>query len=219
MNPDLRRRAFAEALGTGFLALVVVGSGIMGQRLFPGQDGLALLANSLATGGGLYALILSFASLSGAHFNPAVTLASAALRQQPWIEVPAYLGAQCLGAVLGVAATHAMFALPALQASTHARSGLPLLLSECVGTSLLVFVILQTRRTCPERTPMAVAAVVTGGYWFTASTFFTNPALTVGRALTESFVGIRPGDAPAFILAQLFGAGAAVALGRALSKD
>jgi glycerol uptake facilitator-like aquaporin len=213
----MRARVLSEALGTGLLAVVVVGSGLMGQRLFPGQDGPALLANSLATAGGLYALILTFGPVGGAHFNPVVTLASAWTGAQPWREVGPYLLAQAVGGVLGVMATHAMFGAPLVEASPHLRGGAALWWSEVLGTAVLVLVILLTRRRNPGATPGAVAALVGGGYWFTASTFFTNPALTLARACTASFAGIAWASVPGFVAAQ--GAGLLLGLGLARVLD
>ncbi len=200
---DLKRRLASEALGSALLAATVVGSGIMAQRLFGGNDGLALLANALATGAGLLALILAFGPVSGAHFNPAVSLAFLLTGKLRRAHAGAYTLAQTLGMLLGVLATHAMFGLRLVQASTHARNGVPQLLSEAIGTFALVVLILLLDRVDARRTPYAVAALVTGGYWFTASTFFTNPALTLARSLTDTFTGIRPMDAPAFMAVEL----------------
>lgn len=198
---DLKRRLAAEALGSALLAALVVGSGIMAQRLC-GNDGLALLANALATGAGLLALILAFGPISGAHFNPAVSLAFLLSGKLRRAHALLYALAQAAGMLLGVVATHAMFGLKLIQASTHARAGGPQLLSETIGTFALVAVILLSDRLDSKRTPYAVAALVTGGYWFTASTFFTNPALAFARAWSDTFAGIRPGDAPAFMVVE-----------------
>ncbi|HET8714493.1 MAG TPA: aquaporin [Holophagaceae bacterium] len=200
---DLKRRLAAEALGSAGLAAVVVGSGIMAQRLCGGNDGLALLANALATGGGLLALILAFGPVSGAHFNPAVSLAFLLTGKLRRAHAAAYALAQILGMLGGVLLTHAMFALPLLQRSGHVWTGGPQLLSEALGTFLLVAVILLSDRLDGRRTPYAVAALVTGGYWFTASTFFTNPAIALARSVTDTFAGIRPGDAPAFMAVEV----------------
>lgn len=208
------RRASAEAIGTAFLLAVVVGSGIMAERLAPGQSGLALLANALATGAGLVALILSLGPISGAHINPAVTLSIALRKEMPWREVPAYLGAQIFGAFAGVAAAHAMFELPLFFASQHIRTGAAQGFSEFVATFGLLMVILGCARVRPNAVAYAVGAYITAAYWFTASTSFANPAVTLARAASDTFSGIRPADAPLFIAAQLLGALAATTLYR-----
>jgi glycerol uptake facilitator-like aquaporin len=210
MTP-LRRRV-AEFLGTALLLAVVVGSGIMGERLAGGNTAIALLANSLATGGGLVVLILVFGPVSGAHFNPAVSLVLAASRRHAWAEVPGYLAAQLAGAIAGVWAAHAMFGEPILQVSHKLRPGAALMFSEALATFGLLTVILGCLRHRPAAVPGAVAAYIVAAYWFTASTSFANPAVTLARALTDSFAGIRPLDAPGFIAAQLAGAGLAAAL-------
>lgn len=218
---DLKRRLAAEALGSGLLAAVVVGSGIMAQRLCgtaPGGEGLALLANALATGGGLLALILAFGPVSGAHFNPAVSLAFLLTGKLRRAHAGAYALAQSLGMLAGVLLTHAMFGMKLLQASAHARSGGPQLLSEALGTFALVAVILLADRLDGRRTPYAVAALVTGGYWFTASTFFTNPAIALARSFTDTFAGIRPADAPAFMAVEAAAAILAAGFARWLFK-
>jgi glycerol uptake facilitator-like aquaporin len=208
----LSRRAAAEALGTALLLATVVGSGIMGERLAGGNVAIALLANSVATGGGLVALILTFGPVSGAHFNPAVTLALAVMRQHPWPEVPVYIAVQIGGAILGVWAAHLMFGEPILQISTKARPGFALGWSEVVATFGLLMVILNGIRQRMEAVPYAVAAYIVAAYWFTASTSFANPAVTIARSLTDSFAGIAPVNMPAFVAAQLVGALAAAAL-------
>jgi len=210
----LARRLVAEATGTALLLATVVGSGIMAERLAGGNVALALLANTLATGAALVALILAFGPISGAHFNPAVTLADAWQRGLPWREVPGYIAAQLLGAVAGVAAAHLMFGEPLFAASMKARSGMPQAFSEFVATFGLLAVIWGCARKRSDAVPFAVAAYIVAAYWFTASTSFANPAVTLARTLTDSFAGIRPQDAPAFILAQLLGAAAATALFR-----
>jgi glycerol uptake facilitator-like aquaporin len=215
----LGRRAIAEAIGTALLLAVVVGSGIMAQRLFRDSDGLALLANALATGGGLVALILTFGGISGAHFNPVVTIFDAASGGRPWREVLPYVAAQTLGGVVGVFATHAMFDLPVLETSQHVRSGARLMLSEFIATFGLIAVIWGVARKRPDAVPYAVAGYITAAYWFTPSTSFANPAVTVARALTDTFAGIRPVDAPGFIVAQLVGAACAAALMRWLQPE
>ena len=196
----------AEALGTALLLATVVGSGIMAERLAGGNVALALLANTIATGAGLVALILTFGGISGAHFNPAVTLAVAMRRGLGWRDVPVYLVAQVAGAVLGVAVAHIMFDAPLLSASRHARAGFSQLASEFVATFGLLSVIWGCGRHRASATPFAVAAYITAAYWFTASTSFANPAVTLARSFTDSFAGIRPQDAPGFMLAQLAGA-------------
>lgn len=209
---DLARKAAAEALGTALLLATVVGSGIMGERLAGGNVALALLANTIATGAGLVALILTFGPISGAHFNPAVTLADAMQRGVPWRQVPVYVAAQVSGAFVGVATAHVMFGEALFTASRHARSGLPQLVSELVATFGLLAVIWGCARRRTSAVPFAVGAYITAAYWFTASTSFANPAVTLARAATDTFAGIRPADAPLFVVAQLLGAGAATAL-------
>ena len=206
---NLLRRTAAEALGTALLLSTVVGSGIMGERLAGGNVAVALLANTLATGAGLVALILTFGPVSGAHLNPVVTLADAWQRGLAWRDVPAYVAAQVIGAVAGVMVAHVMFGEPLLTASQHAREGLPQLASEFVATFGLLSVIWGCSRSRPSATPFAVGAYITAAYWFTASTSFANPAVTLARSLTDTFSGIRPVDAPGFMLAQLGGAVAA----------
>ncbi|MGH7437164.1 MAG: MIP/aquaporin family protein [Polyangiaceae bacterium] len=206
---DIRRRAVAEVLGTALLLATVVGSGIMGEALAGGNIALALLANTVATGAGLVALILTFGPISGAHFNPAVTLADASQGGLPWREVPVYVGAQVLGAFAGVAVAHAMFGKSLFCASTHDRSGVAQMLSEFVATFGLLAVIWGCARRRSEAVPFAVGAYITSAYWFTSSTSFANPAVTLARAASDTFAGIRPVDVPAFIVAQLLGATAA----------
>ena len=208
----LTRKLVAEALGTALLLATVVGSGIMGEHLAGGNTAIALLANTIATGAGLVALILTFGSISGAHFNPAVTLADASQGGLPWREVPFYLGAQTVGAFLGVAIAHLMFEQPLFSASQHMRSGSPQLFSEFVATFGLLSVIWGCARLRSEAVPLAVGAYITAAYWFTASTSFANPAVTLARTVTDTFTGIRPADAPAFVVAQLVGAFAATFL-------
>lgn len=209
----LSRRVAAEALGTAFLLAVVVGSGIMGQGLFPASDGLALLANAIATGGGLVALILTFGSISGAHFNPVVTVVDAHAGGLAWRDVPAYVAAQVVGAVAGVLGAHAMFGRAVFETSHHARSGGALVFSELVATFGLIAVIWSVARRRPESVAYAVGAYITAAYWFTPSTSFANPAVTIARAFTDTFAGIRLVDVPAFVGAQLVGAlAAAVAM-------
>jgi glycerol uptake facilitator-like aquaporin len=211
------RRAVAEAIGTAFLLAAVVGSGIMGDRLAGGNVALALLANTIATGAALVALILTFGPISGAHFNPAVTLADAWQGGLSWREAPAYLGAQFAGAFGGVAAAHLMFGVPVFFASRHVRSGGAQLFSEFVATFGLLSVIWGCARLRSSAAPFAVGAYITAAYWFTASTSFANPAVTLARAASDTFAGIRPADAPGFIVAQLAGAAAATVLFRWLA--
>jgi len=209
---SLARRSSAEALGTAFLLAVVVGSGIMAERLAAGQPALALLANALATGAGLIALILGLGSISGAHFNPLVTLSLALRKEMSWRDVPAYWVAQIFGAFAGVAAAHAMFGLALFSASQHSRSGMAQGFSEFIATFGLLMVILGCARARPKAVAFAVGAYITAAYWFTASTAFANPAVTLARAASDTFTGIRPADAPGFIAAQLLGALAATYL-------
>lgn len=216
---SLVKRAAAEAIGTALLLAVVVGSGIMGERLAEGNVAMALLANSLATGAGLVALILTFGPISGAHFNPAVTLADAWQRGMPWREVPAYLVAQIAGAFIGVAVAHLMFGEPVFSASQHVRTGPAQWLAELVATFGLLAVIWGCARSRASVVPFAVAAYITAAYWFTASTSFANPAVTLARAATDTFAGIRPVDVAGFVSAQLLGAAAATLLFRWLTPD
>jgi glycerol uptake facilitator-like aquaporin len=208
----LAKRLVAEAVGTAMLLAAIVGSGIMGERLAAGNMGIALLANSIATGGALVALILVFGPISGAHFNPVVTLADAWQRGIRWRDVPPYLTAQIMGAFAGVATAHVMFGLPLFFASTHVRQGGSQILSEFVATFGLLAVIAGCGRYRVSAIPWAVALYITSAYWFTASTSFANPAVTLARSVTDTFAGIRPLDVPAFILAQIAGGGAAVVL-------
>jgi glycerol uptake facilitator-like aquaporin len=202
---DLKRTLVAEGLGTALLLAVVVGSGIMAERLAGGNVAVALLANALATGAGLVALILTFGPLSGAHFNPVVTLSEAWQGNLPARAVAPYVLVQLAGACAGVAAAHAMFGLPAFAASLHVRTGGAQWWSEAVATFGLVGTIIGVSRTRPAATPFAVAVYIVAAYWFTASTSFANPAVTLARAATDTFAGIRPADAPGFILAQCAG--------------
>ena len=210
----LARRAVTEALGTGLLVATVVGSGIMAGRLAGGNVGLALLANTAATGAALVALILALGPLSGAHFNPVVTLADGLGGGLPWGEVPPYIAAQVLGGLLGTAAANLMFEGPMFSLSGHGRAGPAQLFSEVVATFGLLVIIGTCARRRPNAVPFAVAAYITAAYWFTASTSFANPAVTVARAVSDSFAGIRPGDVPGFIGAQFVGGALAVGLVR-----
>jgi len=214
MRFRLHARMTAEFVGTAFLLAAVVGSGIMGERLSGGNVAIALLANTIATGAALVALILTFGSVSGAHFNPAVTLADASQRGIPWREVPGYLIAQIAGAYVGVACAHLMFGLPLFSASQHVRSGTSQVFSEFVATFGLLSVIWGCSRLRSSVVPFAVGAYITAAYWFTSSTSFANPAVSLARAATDTFSGIRPIDVPGFIAAQLVGAAGATALFR-----
>ncbi|MDX6501635.1 MAG: hypothetical protein QOG23_4895 [Blastocatellia bacterium] len=215
----LVRRITAELIGTALLLAAVIGSGIMGEGLAGGNAGIALLANTLATGTALVALILTFGPISGAHFNPAVTLADASQGGLGWREVPAYIAAQIFGAFIGVAIAHVMFGLPLFFASRHARSGTRQMFSEFIATFGLVSVIWGCVRFRSAMVPFAVAAYIMAAYWFTSSTSFANPAVTLARAASDTFAGIRPIDAPGFIIAQLFGAAAATLLFRWLAPS
>jgi glycerol uptake facilitator-like aquaporin len=210
----LARKLVAEALGTALLLATVVGSGIMGETLAGGNVAIALLANTLATGAALVCLILTFGPISGAHFNPAVTLADASQGGLPWREVPSYILAQIVGAFGGVAAAHGMFGKPVFFASHHVRAGGSQLFSEFIATFGLLAVIWGVVRRRSPAVPFAVGAYITAAYWFTASTSFANPAVTLARAASDTFAGIRPADAPGFIVAQLVGAMAATLLFR-----
>ena len=208
----LGRRLLAEGVGTAFLLAAVVGSGIMGDRLSGGNAALALLVNSLATGAALVALILAFGPVSGGHFNPAVTLALAWRGATAWRDVPPYVAVQAVGALLGVWTAHLMFDLPVLMTSARARTGPGQWTAEVVATLGLVSVVLGTAKARPLAVPFAVGAYITAAYWFTSSTSFANPAVTLARAFTDTFAGIRPSDVAPFIVAQLAGAGLAAAL-------
>jgi glycerol uptake facilitator-like aquaporin len=216
MHVPLSRRAGAEALATAFLLAGVVGSGIMGERLAGGNVAVALLANSLATGALLAVLISAFAPLSGAHMNPVVTLVAALRGEVRVRESVAYAAAQCAGAFAGVAAAHAMFDLPVFASGTRARAGSAQVWSEFVATlGLLIAILACTVR--PREIAWVVGAYVGAAYWFTGSTSFANPAVTMARAATDTFAGIRPHDVPAFVGAQLTGGAAALALWRFLA--
>jgi glycerol uptake facilitator-like aquaporin len=207
---SIGRRLTAEALGTALLLAIVIGSGIMGERLAGGNQAIALLGNTLATGAGLVVLITIFGPISGAHFNPVVTLAFAIRRELPMHLALAYMAAQLAGAVLGVFAAHAMFAEPILQVSTKFRDGPAQAGSEFVATFGLLATILGALRFRPQATPMAVGLYITAAYWFTASTSFANPAVTLARSFSNTFAGIAPASAPAFVAGQLLGALAGV---------
>ncbi len=202
------RPLVAEGLGTAFLLAVVVGSGIMAERLAEGNGAIALLANSLATGAGLVALILTFGPCSGAHFNPVVTLSAAWQGTFAWRDVAPYLTVQLIGAFVGVGAAHFMFEVPLFSVASHIRTGTGQWGSEFIATFGLVGVIVGCTRRQAALTPFAVAAYITAAYWFTASTSFANPAVTLARAASDTFAGIRPLDCAGFIAAQIVGAGA-----------
>ena len=214
MTADVSRRLVAECIGTALLLAAVVGSGIMGERLAAGNTGFALLVNTLATGAALVAIILAFGPVSGAHLNPAVTLADASLGGLPWRTVPGYLLAQLVGALIGVVTAHLMFGEPPMTWSETSRHGWAQGFSEFVATFGLLSVIWGTVRSRPTVVPFAVGAYITSAYWFTASTSFANPAVTVARAFTNTFAGIRPSDVPLFIATQFAGAAAATLLFR-----
>ncbi len=214
----MTRKLAAEFIGTAFLLIGVVGSGIMALDLAAGNIGVALLANAIATGCVLYVGISIFGPISGAHFNPAVTLAFLLRREIAPMEAAAFAVAQIVGGVAGVWLAHAMFDLAILQTSTTARTGVGLWIAEVVAAFGLVFVILGGIRYKPEAVPAIVALYITGAYWFTASTSFANPAVTIARGLSDTFAGINPEHVPAFILCQLIGAALAVAAGRSVFR-
>jgi len=209
---SLAKRIVAEGIGTAFLLIAVVGSGIMAERLAGGNTAIALLANAIATGGALIALIHTFGPISGAHFNPVVTLAFAWRDKTSRREIAGYLAAQFVGAWIGVLAAHCIFAMPLLEHTLKDRSGMPFMVSEFIAPFGLLAVILSGDKTRPEAVPFSVAAYITGAYWFTSSTSFANPAVTIARAFTDSFAGIRLADAPLFIVGQLAGMLVAVGL-------
>ena len=214
MKPTLLRRIVAEFTGTLLLLAAVVGSGIMGERLAAGNVALALLANTFATGAALVAIILAFGPISGAHLNPAVTLADAWQGGVAWRETPAYIAAQIAGAFAGVATAHLMFGLTLFMASTHVRTGPAQLFSEFIATFGLLSVIWGCAKQRPSAVPFAVGTYITAAYWFTASTSFANPAVTLARSASDTFAGIRPSDTVGFVAAQLAGAAAATLLFR-----
>ena len=214
MTASLSRRVVAEFAGTLFLLAAVVGSGVMGERLAAGNMALALLANTIATGAALVAIILAFGPISGAHLNPAVTLADAWQGGIAWRETPSYIAAQIAGAFAGVATAHLMFGLPVFSASTHARTGAAQLLSEFVATFGLLSVIWGCVRHRLSAVPFAVGSYITAAYWFTASTSFANPAVTLARSASDTFAGIRLTDVAGFVVAQLAGAFAATLIFR-----
>lgn len=219
MTASLARRVFAEALGSLLLSGTVIGSGVLASRLSAGNDAVALLGNTAATGAILFVLITALAPVSGAHFNPAVTLVMALKREIGLAAALLYAIFQIAGCVSGAFLAHAMFALPIVQISTHARDGAALILSEGVATFALLFTILGVSRARPQSVPAAVSLAIVAGYWWTASTSFANPAITIARAMSDSFAGVRPADAPGFIAGQFAGALAAWAVCGALFRD
>jgi len=219
MPQPIAKRCVAEALGTFFLLAAVVGSGIMAERLANGNTALALLANTVATGAALVALIISFAAVSGAHFNPVVTLSFALSRDLAWRDAPFYLLAQLAGGIAGVMAANTMFGLAAVQVSHHPRTGMAQVFSEFVATFGLLSVILGASRFHVAVVAIAVGSYISAAYWFTASTSFANPAVTVARCLSDTFAGIRPADATGFVLAQIAGGIAATFLFRWLRAN
>jgi glycerol uptake facilitator-like aquaporin len=219
MTATLLRRTASEFVGTGFLVSAVVGSGIMGERLAAGNVAIALLANTIATGAALVALILAFGPISGAHFNPAVTFVDAIEIGVPWTDAAFYISAQCLGAIGGTITAHLMFRLPLISISHHPRTGPTQVFSEFIATFGLLSVIWGCSRLHSEMVPFAVGAYITAAYWFTASTSFANPAVTIARSLSDTFAGIRPADVPWFVFAQFLGAFAATLLFRWLAPN
>lgn len=217
MTAKLGQRIFAEFLGSALLAGTVIGSGVLAVRLSGGNDGIALLANTGATAAILYVLITALAPISGAHFNPAVTLVMTLRRELKLGDALAYAIAQIAGCIAGAMLAHAMFDLPLVQAGTHVRAGFSQALSEGVATFALLFAILFVSRARPQAVAAAVSLTIAAGYWWTASTSFANPAITIARALSDTFAGIRPQDAPAFIAAQFVGALAAIGVATVLA--
>jgi len=214
MTHTVLRKIVAEFLGTGFLVAAVVGSGIMGERLAGGNVAIALLANTIATGAALFALILTFGPISGGHFNPAVTFVDAIERGVSWMVAACYIPAQCAGGICGAITAHLMSGLPAISVSTHARSGSAQAFSEFIATFGLICVIWGCARQRSDMVAFAVAAYITAAYWFTSSTSFANPAVTIARSLSDTFAGIRPVDVPMFVASQFAGAIAATLLFR-----
>ena len=213
-QPSLGRRIVAEGVGSLFLFACVIGSGIMAANLSGGNDAIALLGNTLATGAILFVPITMLGPISGAHMNPAVSLAAASRRELPWPDATAYIAAQLAFGILGAWAAHLMFGLPTLQLSVKARHGLGQFAGEFIATFGLILTMLGTVRFRQPWVPATVALYITAAYWFTYSTSFANPAITVARSLTNTFAGIAPHDVPQFIVAQLLGAACAALLGR-----
>lgn len=214
MTISIYRRSAAEFIGTAFLLMAIIGSGIMAERLSGGNTAITLIGNSLSVGAALVCLIFAFGSVSGAHFNPAVTLADAVLGRFPWKELPVYFIVQIAGAFVGVALANLMFDLPAFHASEKIRSGSSQLLAEFIATAGLIFVIYGTLRTDKRFVPVAVAGYITSAFWFTSSTSFANPAVSMARSMSNTFAGIRPQDVPAFVIVQFLSAIAAVYVAR-----
>ena len=219
MNPKLAQRTVAEGLGTALLLATVIGSGIMGERLAGGNMAIALLANTIATGAALATLILALGPISGAHFNPAVTLSALSQRELSWREAFLYIVAQLIGACAGVLAANFMFGEPLISLSRHARNGGRQFFSEFVAAFGLVVIIRACAKYRPRMVAFAVGGYITAAYWFTASTSFANPAVTIARSLSDTFAGIRPIDVPLFVVAQLMGAAAATLLTMWLLAD
>jgi glycerol uptake facilitator-like aquaporin len=219
MEGAIKRRALAEGLGTAFLLAIVIGSGIMGERLAGGNVAMALLANTLATGAGLVALILTFGPISGAHMNPVVSLVEAVRGGLAWRDLPAYVAAQIAGAFVGVATAHVMFDQPLFSISMHGRSSVGQLVGELVATFGLLMTIIGCSGSRPTAVPAAVGAYISAAYWFTFSTSFANPAVTLARAASDTFAGIRPIDVPAFIVVQVVGAVSALVCFRTLRTE
>ena len=218
-QPPLARRIVAEGLGSFFLFACVIGSGIMAERLSGGNDAVALLGNTLATGAILFVLITMLGPISGAHMNPAVSLVAASRRELSWPDAAAYIFAQLCFGILGAWAAHLMFDLPALQLSVKARTGLGQCIGEAIATFGLILTILGTVRFRPQSVPASVGLYITAAYWFTSSTSFANPAITIARSLSDTFAGIAPRDVPLFIVAQLIGAAVAALLARWLFEE
>jgi len=216
---SMGRRAIAEGLATAFLLAIIVGSGIMGERLAAGNAAVALLANALATGCGLAMLIITFAPISGAHLNPLVTIALSVRGDHAWREVPGFVVAQVIGAVLGVWVAHAMFDLPIIETSHRMRAGAPQLFSEMIASFGLLVVVLRGSRHRPDTVPWTVACYITAAYWFTASTSFANPAVTFARSLTDTFAGIAPAGVAGFCAAQCIGGALAIGIDRWFDAD
>ena len=218
-DSPLSQRLVAEALGSSFLFAAVIGSGIMAEALAGGNVAVALLGNTIATGAMLFVLITMLGPISGAHFNPAVTLVMASRRSLPWRDAALYIAMQLLGGILGAWAAHVMFDLPVFQISLKARSGVGQWTGEAIATFGLILTIMGTVRHRPNWVPASVALYITSAYWFTSSTSFANPAITIVRSLSDSFAGIAPHDVPMFVLAQLVGAAAGALLGSSLFSN